>query len=311
MEEVKHIVITGASGFIGQHLLEDLLPLGYRITIITRDPNKNVRIKSNKINIIKADLNDQESLVKAFDGADVVVNLAAELRQLNVIERTNIDGTHHLVHALKMNNVKQLIHLSSVGVVGMQYSIDPICVTDESNCDPKNEYERTKLESEKILLKASNDDGFNLSILRPTNVFGEFHPKKALFQLYNKLINSSYFITTKDAVVNYVYVKDVTAVIINAIQNPVSNGIYTIGSPMPLKDFVCKMAAVAGKNIKVIYLPKLLFTVINLFGIVKLKALSNAVSYSDAKLLKLLNYPFGIDNGLKRIYDHFYKSGNT
>ncbi|MFO0355602.1 MAG: NAD-dependent epimerase/dehydratase family protein [Sphingobacteriaceae bacterium] len=303
MEDTKQIVITGATGFIGQHLLEDLLPLNYRITIITRDPNKSVRVKSDKIKVIKADLNDEGSLVKAFEGADVVVNLAAELRQLDVIEKTNVQGTHYLVNALKMNNVKQCIHLSSVGVVGMQYSMKPVEVTENSECDPKNDYERTKLASEQILKNAVKDSDCNLSILRPTNVFGEHHPKKALFQLFSKLKSSSFFVTTNAAVVNYVYVKDVTAVIINAIQNPVNNGIYNIGESMSMKEFVLTFSKIIGKKTNVIVLPKFLFGFLNLFGVSKLKALSNAVSYSDKKLKVLIAYPFGIEKGLKRTFE--------
>lgn len=305
MEDLKHIVITGATGFIGQHLLEDLLPLNYRITIITRDPNKAMRVKSDKIKVIKADLTDQESLVKAFEGADVVVNLAAELRQSIIIEQTNIQGTHHLVHALKLNNVKQCIHLSSVGVVGLQYSMNPIEISEDSECHPKNEYERTKLASEQILKNAAKENDFNLSILRPTNVFGEYHPKKALYQLYSKLKNSSVFIASKDAVVNYVYVKDVTAVIINAIQNPVTNGVYNIGEAIPLKDFVGIIANILNREIKVKLLSKFVFGVFNLIGVSKLKALSNAVNYSDKKLKKLMDYPFGIEKGLKRTFDAY------
>lgn len=298
MEDVKHIVITGATGFIGQHLLEDLLPLNYRVTIITRNVNKPTRVKSDKIRVVKADLTDQESLVNAFEGADVVVNLAAELKDTSVIEETNVVGTQNLVDAAKANNVKQFIHLSSVGVVGMQYSIKPVNVSEENECHPKNEYERTKLASEQILKNAAKDLDLNLIILRPTNVFGEYHPKKALHSLIHKLNSSSFFISSKDAVVNYVYVKDVTAVIINAIQNPVTNGVYNIGEAVPLPAFIEKLAAILGKNIRIVILPNLIFSLVNLVGITKLKALSNAVSYSDGKLKKLMVYPFGFEKGL-------------
>lgn len=307
MAEVKHIVITGATGFIGQHLLEDLLSLNYQISIITRDPSKTMRVRSEKIAVLKADLNNVESLIQSFKGADCLVNIAAEVRDEKLMGVTNIKGTENIVEAALANDIKRIIHISSVGVVGTQYSLKPMMVNEDHLCRPKNEYERTKLESEHILRKAASENNVNLAILRPSNVFGEHHPKKALLHLFSKLKTNSFFICTKHAVANFVYVKDVTGAIITFIKQPEQNGIFNIGESIPMKIFVQHMAAVMGRSIRVLYLPRFLFSILNVFGIQKLRPLSNAVSYSDAKLKSLMSYPKGVREGLKCSY-HNYKT---
>jgi len=305
MAETKHILITGATGFIGQHLLEDLLNLNYKISIITRDPAKAMRVHSEKIQVLKADLNDVNSLTAAFKGVDCLVNIAAEVRNEKQMAVTNIQGTHNLVEAALANNIQRIIHISSVGVVGMQYSLSAVVVNEDQLCLPKNEYERSKLESEHIWRKAAIDNNLNLAILRPTNVFGEHYAKKVLLNLFTKLKSNSFFVCSKHAVANFVYVKDVTGAIVQLIHQNEQNGVFNVGESIPLITFVQYMAQSLGKNIKVIYLPKFVFSILNLFGIPQIRPLSNAVSYSDSKLKGIMQYPKGVQQGLKNTWEYY------
>ena len=77
---MNKILITGASGFVGQHLLEDISPGDFEISIMTRDAEKKMRVLPVGCKIIKADLNDRLSLTNALKGIDVLVNTAAEVR---------------------------------------------------------------------------------------------------------------------------------------------------------------------------------------------------------------------------------------
>lgn len=309
-----NILITGATGFIGRHLLELISThtnyIPKNITLISRNLDKFDENIKNSYKIIKADLNDLESLIKAFKHIDVIINTAAEVRNYNKLEQTNVEGTKNMVAAAVKNNVKKIIHLSSVGVVGMQYSINPKEVDEYAVCNPKNEYERTKLLSEHILKEAAISNSFDLIILRPTNVFGEHHPLNALQTILKHISKNKPMLTTKTATYNYVYVKDVTATLVKMIDyHPSQVEIYNIGTSMLIKDFIPMINNGLKVKSKVIYIPKIIVNLFNLMGIKKLYPISNEVCYSDKKLKAIFEYEFGLEKGIYNTIA-YYKSIN-
>lgn len=308
MPQPLKIVITGATGFVGRHLLEDMDPSKYTVRIITRNKEKKIIVPSG-FEIMEADLNDVNSLKKAFEGMNVVVNMAAEVRDEKKLEETNVAGTQNLIHAALSNNVSKIIHLSSVGVVGMQYSNVPVVINENSACFPKNEYERTKLASEKLLIQAQEQNKFRLTILRPTNVFGEHHPFNALLHLINHIHSRKITACTRSAMVNYVYVKDLTSLILQMVSDEQEYGIVNVGSSYNLNSMMNTLADELHKKKNIISAPQFLVNFIELTGIKKLRALSNRVVYSDEKLKTFYNYSYGIEKGLKRVIS-FYKEQN-
>ena len=149
----------------------------------TRNPQKFR--EEERFRIVEGDLSNQESLNRALSGITILINLAAEVRNLEKLEETNVGGTKRLIAAIReAKTVKEVIHLSSVGVVGMNYNLDLTEVDEQFPAEPKNEYERTKLLSEQLFLDFFRENpDLQWSVLRPTNVFGESHPFDALLNL--------------------------------------------------------------------------------------------------------------------------------
>lgn len=310
MEKTKNkIVITGASGFIGRHLLQDIDTSLFDIRLITRDVKKKINGIPEGTEIVEADLCNIDSLQKAFSGIDIVINCAAEVRNVSQLERTNILGTKNLIQAAIDNGVSKIVHLSSVGVVGAQYSASFFNVDEQAICAPKNEYERTKLESERLLIEAKKQHHFSLSILRPTNVFGEYHPYNALLNLITKINNEKTLPYTSDAFVNYVYVKDLTRLIIEVAMSDKERGIVNVGSSLKLEDFLVMIAKELGKKSHKIQISNVIIQLIALFGIKKLHAISNVTIYDDSKLKSFYTYPFGLEKGIASTIKH-YKEQN-
>jgi nucleoside-diphosphate-sugar epimerase len=305
MQQPLKIAITGASGFIGRHLLEDIAPYGYKLFIITRNPEKKISNIPPGSKIIKADLTDYSSLQKAFEGIDIIVNIAAEVRNESKLTETNILGTENLIKAAAINNVSKIIHISSVGVVGMQYSNTSVIIDESSTCEPKNEYERTKLASEKLLLEAHQQNKFGLTILRPTNVYGEHHPFNALLNLVSHVNSGKIIACTNRAVVNYVYVKDLTSLIIKLIIDGNEYGIINAGNACSVELFFQLIAEELKVKEKIIFIPQLLVNFVELFGIKKLRSVSNRVIYSDKKSTALGEYPYGYEKGIARTINYY------
>lgn len=304
------IAVTGASGFIGKHLIDLLQHSTHRVKLISRNLNYVLpdEISKEKFEIVQADLTDVESLRRAFFGVDIIINLAAEVRNYEKVFDTNVSGTKNLVQAVVENKVAKIIHLSSVGVIGLSFSANQRMVAENEICKPMNDYEKTKYESEKILKQAAALNKFNLVVLRPTNVFGEQHPFNALLHLMKFIKSGKPVLTTKNAWVNYVYVGDLAYVINQFINAEVKNEIYHVGESMLLGTLYDEMFRLLKKKPKKIYLPPLICKVLRMAGIKKFNAISNGVRYNDDKLKTLFSYHYGLVNGLQKTFDFYSKN---
>jgi dihydroflavonol-4-reductase len=141
------VLVTGATGRIGRHLINALLKKNEKVRILIRDR----MTEFENVETFYGDLNDTESLKKAADGVDTIFHLAALVKYSSPEEelfKVNVIGTKNLLEAFKG---KKFIFLSTTGVLGN--SLDsPI---DESTpYNPKNSYAKTKMEAEKLVKAA-------------------------------------------------------------------------------------------------------------------------------------------------------------
>lgn len=305
----KRILITGATGFIGRHFLKDVDLRDYAIRLITRSKTNLLTQQYPSFEVMEADLNELDQMLVAAAGVDIIINTAAEVRNAAFLEKTNIGGTQNLIKVIEKHQIKKLIHLSSVGVAGYQYSYNKLEVNEQSACNPKNEYERTKLASEQLLLEAQKKLPFDLDIIRPTNVFGEEHPFNALLGLINYTKSGKPFLYSKDAQVNYVYVKDISFLIEKLITMSEPKGILNVGKSMHLIEFYHLIKSVLDTKNKEIVIPDFMIKILHNFSINKMQSVSNQVIYCDHKLKEFFNYPFGELEGLKRTIA-YYKQQN-
>lgn len=305
------IVLTGAFGFIGQHFLDMMAERqGVHVNVITRRENPSPWCRLPSYTLFHGDLS-KELPADAFRDADVLVNFAAELKDPLKFKAVNVQGTEKLVELSKKNGIKRIIHLSSVGVVGMQHAFRPVPVNEYTDCNPHNGYEETKLASEKIFQSAFTHPEDTLTVLRPTNVFGEHHPRHALLNFFQRVNAEKIFVYAKGALVNYVYVKDVAAAVLHFLDKP-RKGTFNVGRSMTFDKFLSLSAEACGKEGRVARLPAFLFRCIPpVKESVRLKrnALSNYVTYNDEALRASFTYPFGTAEGIKRTVKYYTEKG--
>ncbi|MDR0802361.1 NAD(P)-dependent oxidoreductase [Fluviicola sp.] len=303
----QKVIITGATGFVGKQIMKFLDPAVYDFTLLTRDPEK-LTDEMKRYSVVFGDLNDLDSLKKAFNGQDILINLAAEVRNQDLLEQTNVTGTNNLIEAVKSARISRVIHLSSVGVIGKGYSEKSHVVNETEVPAPQNKYEQTKLESEMALL--NSQENFELVVLRPTNVFGEMHPFNALNNLFNHIQSGKRMIYTAQAQVNYVYVGDLCQVLIWFLENEGHAGVYQVGNATPLIKFYEQIEEKLHLQSKKMKIPDFLVRCAELAGFHKLRPVSNRVIYDDSRLKGLIGeYHFGIDKGLDLTIDYFRKNG--
>ncbi len=164
-----NVLVTGATGFVGGHLVETLLAEGHLVSALVRTPSKALDIARKGVTIVAGDLARLDGLAEACRDKDVVYHLAGSIAGRNQAEfdAVNRDGTARLVEAASEAGTPRLLLVSSLAAAGPT-SQGQQPVADGSRSSPVTQYGRSKLAGEAVL-KASS---VPWTILRPPAVYG-------------------------------------------------------------------------------------------------------------------------------------------
>ncbi|MFA5932972.1 MAG: NAD-dependent epimerase/dehydratase family protein [Microgenomates group bacterium] len=267
------ILITGAAGFIGSHLVDLLLAEGVGAKdlrlIIPKGESLN-NLAKVPFEIIRGDIRDKKSVAKAMKGVDVVYHLAAKIdfdgKTYHEYGEINVDGTQNLLDACKGKKIRKFIFFSSIGVFGLPAGIGDIINWDENH--PKtytNFYGKSKWEGEKRVMKAHDKWGLPYAIIRPASVYGprEKGPTYGMYQAIKK--HQFLMIGNGKNKMHYVFVGDLVKAARLAELSRKIKGDYIIGGPSADKfiDIADSIAASIDMKIPRFYLPKKLALVLS------------------------------------------------
>jgi nucleoside-diphosphate-sugar epimerase len=208
-------LITGATGFIGSHLVETLVKKEWDVTCYIRPRSRTDFLRKFPIRLIKGHVDDQPQLEKALAGQDYVFHLAARIRSARpeVYDKANHQYTKNLAQAcLKTNpSVSRLLYVSSISAAGPSL---PGQYSDEKKTDsPTSEYGRSKLKGEHAVIDLKNRLPF--TIIRPPNVYG---PRQQETELLVNLIRRKIVPVLKERgeITSLIYITDLIEGIIKA-----------------------------------------------------------------------------------------------
>ena len=170
------IFLTGASGFVGSHLVQSLIAAGHEVVAHYRSPQSLNTKPQNNLEVWSGDLNDVPSLAKRLQGIDSVIHCAAEMKLWNskkALHETNVLMTKNILKATKQAGVPQFIYMSDASVA-KDPSIPNLDVC-ESRALPslaKFPYSHSKSLAEDCVLAVGNESLRTIS-LRPASVWGK------------------------------------------------------------------------------------------------------------------------------------------
>jgi UDP-glucose 4-epimerase len=172
------VLITGGAGFIGSNLAKRLVEDGHSVVVLDSllRGNKLDKETYSKIEFIKGDVRDLQTVNQASKNCDLIFHFAAvlgvDIVADNPVETMDVEviGTRNVVEAAFLNNVKKIMYASTSGIYGHN-AIDS-SVTEEIMVDPRTSYAMAKRYNEIYLAALHEEKGLDCVALRFFNVYG-------------------------------------------------------------------------------------------------------------------------------------------
>lgn len=277
---MKNYLITGAAGFIGSHLADQLLKLGHHIIAIDnmienyslklKEDNIKKNLKNKNYQFYRIDIRNKDNLQQLFkrEKIDVVIHLAGlagvrkSIDNPIIYEEVNCIGTQNILECMKEHNIKNIIFSSSSSVYGNRTEI-PFKETDRTDMQI-SPYAATKKADELFLYVYHNLYNINTMILRFFTVYGPRQRGDLAISKFVKAILENKPIemygdgsTSRD----YTYIDDIIDGILKSIKYvETNNNVYEIlnlgnSNPIKLKDMIRTIEMAINKKAIIINKP--------------------------------------------------------
>ena len=235
-------LITGASGFIGRHVVSKLLntgvsPENIRLAIHSKSNISTIPSASFE-SVLAGDIRNKKFTAKITQGADIIYHLAAasgfDAKDYSTYREINVQGTENILHSLKDYKLKKFVYFSTIAVYGLPAAVGNIRMWNESNPKKYTEiYGRSKLEAEEVINHAHDFHGLPFTIIRPASVYGPYDFGQ-LYQLIRAISKHLYIPNGKgENKMDFVYVKDLVNGAILAANSKRRKSDYILGSCNP------------------------------------------------------------------------------
>ncbi len=253
----SRVLLTGASGFVGGHLVERLLSRGYRVRCLLRNASPTRHLPLDAIKVARGDLVSGEGLTAALEGSEVVIHAAGVTKALSAAHyyAGNRDATANLVRACldAAAPPERFVLVSSLAAVGP--SADGALLDEDADPHPVSDYGRSKLEAEAVV-RTSALAGCSV-IVRPPVVYG---PRDTdVYQVFRAAARGAFFrVGRREAYFSAIYATDLADGIVRAAESTRAGGrayFLTYPEPAAWSEFAALAGAVLGRRVRRVTVP--------------------------------------------------------
>ena len=265
------ILVTGATGLVGSHLLVQLLQENEEVKALFRSEKQIEKVKNifafhhqtalfEKINWVKGDITDIPSLEIAFENISHVYHCAALISfdpsDEDELRKINIEGTANVVNCCIDFGIKKLCHVSSIAALGNPKEHETT-ITEETEWNPEelhSDYAITKYGAEMEVFRG-HQEGLEVVIVNPGVIFGYGFPKQGSDIIVQSVKKGLSFYTKGS--IGIVAVEDVTNCMFQLMNSTISGERYILlGENVILKDFITYLATLLNIKPPTIYASK-------------------------------------------------------
>jgi dihydroflavonol-4-reductase len=246
------VFVTGATGFVGSHVAEQLASNGARLRLLVRPSSRLENLTfAGDFEKVVGDLRDPESLRRGLRGCDAVFHVAADYRLWTTDPRemydANVEGTRSILRLAAESGVRRVVYCSSVATMG--FKSDGTIVNEDtpvSEADMIGHYKRSKWKAEQVAIEAAKA-GQEVVIVNPTTPIGDRDIKPTpTGRIVVDFMNGK-FPAYMDTGMNLVDVRDVARAHVLAFEKARPGERYIIGGEdLTLKQILDKLSAITG-----------------------------------------------------------------
>lgn len=299
------VLVTGATGLLGNNLVRLLLTRGYEVRCFLRDTSSGVELKGLDVEIYRGNLLNEADILKAVDGCEVVIHAAAKTEQYPVdfkyYQEPNVTATKKVIEAVKIAGVTRFVFVSTANVFGPGSKEQPGTEWSEfSHFNLASGYINSKYLAQEIVKMEVERNGLPAIIVNPTFMLGGNDFKPSSGQIIKHALKNLVVLHPVGGK-NFVHVDDVAEGIINSItEGRVGESYLLAGANLTYKEFFEKVLLATGKKKRLIEIhPRLLSSVGRLGDAISFFK-PTALNTVSATLLNLENY-YSAEKAIKEL----------
>lgn len=220
---IMQVLVTGATGFVGSHLVETLVKRGHKVRVLVRTTSDVHWIRGLPLIWCLGDIKDPTSLSNALQGVEWVFHVAGVTKAIgySAYESANVKGTQNVLEAClqQQRPPQKVVVVSSLGAAG---PCDPNYPRLESDvCQPVSHYGLSKMEAERIAL--SYRERMSMVVIRPPTTYG---PRDRDILALFRLVKSGFHLTLGQGehYLCMIHVADLVEAVLQAAETAVSSG---------------------------------------------------------------------------------------
>jgi nucleoside-diphosphate-sugar epimerase len=247
----KTMAITGIGGFIGLRMAERAQARGMRVQGLDASSAAAALARQKGAEVVIGDVTDRDAVRSATRGADVVFHTAAIVEEdgdIALYRRVNVEGTRAVAEGARAAGVRQFVQLSSVMVYGFTYP--PYVAEDGPFRGEGNPYCETKLESDRLALRLHTPGAFDVTVIRPGDVYGARSRPWVLRPLELMRKRLFFLIDGGRGTMNHVHVDNLLDAVFLALERRAAGEAFNVtdGAQTSFADYFGRVALMLGRK---------------------------------------------------------------
>jgi dihydroflavonol-4-reductase len=217
-----NIFITGATGFVGSHLVKRLSSTEHKLTCLIRETSDVRKIQGENISLVIGDVRDKDSILSGMANCQWVVNMANVYSfwepNPKLYHEVNVEGTRNVMECALEARASKVVHLSTYGAYGIQED----CPFTEESIPSHSQscaYSDSKYQSDQVVWGLHESRDLPVVVLYPANILGPGDDKATSQYIQNIMYRRFPARVLEDCFLTCVHVRDVVEAIVRGLHN--------------------------------------------------------------------------------------------